>query len=39
MNISEIGYRVGYSSVSYFSKAFKKQYGTSPSEYVKNYQQ
>jgi AraC-like DNA-binding protein len=29
-NISEVAYETGYSSPSYFSKAFKKKYGASP---------
>lgn len=29
-NISEIAYETGYSSPSYFSKAFKKKYGVNP---------
>jgi len=32
-NISEITYMVGFSSQSYFSSCFKKQYGVSPTEY------
>lgn len=31
MNISEVAYAVGFDSLSYFSKAFKKYYGVSPS--------
>jgi AraC-like DNA-binding protein len=32
MNISEIAYRVGFSSQSYFTRSFKEYYGKSPSE-------
>jgi CheY-like chemotaxis protein len=32
-NISEICYTVGFSSVSYFAKCFREQYGMSPSEW------
>ncbi|MFU8843718.1 MAG: response regulator [Bacteroidales bacterium] len=32
-SISEIGYSVGFSDNAYFSRAFKKQFGLSPSEY------
>jgi YesN/AraC family two-component response regulator len=32
LNFSEITYEVGFSSVSHFSKVFKKQYGRTPSE-------
>lgn len=35
-NISEISEKVGFSSPSYFSRAFKKYYGIMPSEYTKN---
>ena len=35
-NISQIAYAVGFSSLSYFSKAFKEEMGTSPSEYARN---
>lgn len=31
--VSEIGFRVGFSSHSYFSACFKKQYGMSPSRF------
>jgi AraC-like DNA-binding protein len=31
--VSQIGFAVGFESHSYFSKAFKKHFGTSPSEY------
>lgn len=35
LNISEIVYRIGLSSKSYFSKVFKEAYGISPSEFKK----
>lgn len=35
--ISEIAYRVGFSSPSYFSKCFKDVYNMTPSEYIENY--
>jgi AraC-like DNA-binding protein len=31
--VSQIGYAVGFSEQSYFSKRFRKKYGVSPSEY------
>jgi signal transduction histidine kinase/DNA-binding response OmpR family regulator/ligand-binding sensor domain-containing protein len=31
MNVSEVAYAVGFDSLSYFSKVFKKYYGLSPS--------
>jgi signal transduction histidine kinase/DNA-binding response OmpR family regulator len=34
MNISEVAYAVGFDSLSYFSKAFKKYYGVSPSALI-----
>ena len=37
LNASEISYKVGFSSPSYFSKCFSKYYGVTPGEYkVKN---
>lgn len=33
--INEIGYSVGFNSHNYFTKAFKKQYGMSPREFLK----
>jgi ligand-binding sensor domain-containing protein/signal transduction histidine kinase/DNA-binding response OmpR family regulator len=33
-NISEIAFKVGFSSPGYFSKCFKDHYGKSPSEYL-----
>ncbi|ALJ05427.1 hypothetical protein APS56_09985 [Pseudalgibacter alginicilyticus] len=35
--INEIGYAVGFNSHNYFTKAFKKQYGKSPSEFIKEH--
>lgn len=32
-NVSEVAYSTGFGTVSYFSVAFKKQFGVSPSEY------
>jgi len=36
LNISEIAYQVGFNDALYFSKCFKKQFGTSPSLYQLN---
>jgi len=33
VHVSEIGYRVGFTSHSYFSKCFKKQFGMTPREF------
>jgi len=37
LNISEIAFAVGYQELSNFSRAFKKYYNLSPSEYIKKY--
>ncbi|WGK63889.1 hybrid sensor histidine kinase/response regulator transcription factor [Croceiramulus getboli] len=33
LNISEIGYQVGFNDHSYFTKCFRESYGSSPSEF------
>jgi signal transduction histidine kinase/ligand-binding sensor domain-containing protein/DNA-binding response OmpR family regulator len=35
MKINEIGYAVGFNSHTYFTKSFKRHYGKSPQEYIK----
>ncbi|MCF8366481.1 MAG: DUF4242 domain-containing protein [Bacteroidales bacterium] len=35
-NISEIAFDTGFSSLSYFSKCFRKRYGIIPSDYVRS---
>lgn len=32
-NVSEVAFEIGYSDVKYFSRQFKTQFGTSPSQY------
>lgn len=34
-NISEVGYMVGMSTVAYFRKCFKEEFGENPSDYIK----
>jgi len=34
LNVTQISYEVGISSLSYFAKAFKERYGVSPSDYT-----
>lgn len=38
MTVKEIMYMTGFNTSSYFSKCFKKQFGVSPSEYLKTEQ-
>jgi DNA-binding response OmpR family regulator len=35
LSVAEIGYEVGFSSPSYFTKCYKEQYGENPTELVK----
>ncbi|RKQ43241.1 pimeloyl-ACP methyl ester carboxylesterase [Roseivirga pacifica] len=39
LNIAEIAYQTGFSNPSYFSKCFKKEFGTSPSIFTQQAQQ
>ena len=36
LSISEITYKVGFNDLQYFRSCFKKQYGKTPSEFIKN---
>ncbi len=36
MNVTEVAYEVGYSSLSYFAKAFKTHFGTAPGNYLRS---
>ena len=36
MSISEVGYAVGIESPSYFTRTFKEQFGSAPSEFIKH---
>lgn len=36
MNVTEVAYEVGYSSLSYFAKAFKDHFGTAPGNYLRS---
>lgn len=38
MSIAEISVAVGFSDYNYFLKSFKKEYGISPKQFLKNYQ-
>lgn len=35
MTVAEVGYEVGFSSPSYFTKCYKEQFGESPTEFLK----
>ena len=35
-NVSETAYHTGFADPNYFSKAFKKEFGVSPTEYLNN---
>ncbi len=37
-NVSEIAYSVGFKSLEYFSRSFKKEFGFSPSSYQQKFQ-
>ena len=39
VNVSEVAYRVGYSSHSYFSSSFRDYFGMTPREFVAKYQE
>ncbi|SHJ38997.1 helix-turn-helix domain-containing protein [Aquimarina spongiae] len=36
-NVTQIAYRTGFSDHSYFTKCFKRKYGVSPSDYIRNH--
>jgi AraC-like DNA-binding protein len=36
MNISEVAYETGFSDQSYFALCFKKKFGVSPTQYIRN---
>ena len=37
VNISEVAYKVGFSTHSYFSSSFKEFFGLSPKEFISKY--
>ncbi|OHX64471.1 hybrid sensor histidine kinase/response regulator transcription factor [Flammeovirga pacifica] len=39
VNISDVGYKVGFKSANYFSKSFKKHYSMSPKEYASKFKE
>ncbi len=39
LNISEVGYSIGFNDPSYFAKCFKQEYGISPKEFAKKHTQ
>ena len=36
LKVNEVGYAVGFNSHNYFTRSFKKQYGISPSDYIRD---
>nr|MBI1228477.1 response regulator [Cytophagales bacterium] len=36
-NISEVAYSLGFNSLSYFTRIFKKHYGVTPTEYIQQF--
>ena len=38
LSVSEVAYAVGFSSLYYFDRVFKKTYALTPSEYQKRHQ-
>lgn len=36
LKVNEVGYAVGFNSHNYFTRSFKKQYGISPSEFMRD---
>lgn len=36
LKVNEVGYAVGFNSHNYFTRSFKKQYGVSPSDYMRD---
>ena len=36
-NVSEVAYLVGFSNAKYFSQSFKKEFGKTPSQYIREY--
>ena len=37
LSVKEVGFEVGFSDASHFTRAFTKRYGLSPTEYRKRY--
>lgn len=37
VSISEVAYRMGFNSLSYFTKCFKSEYGLSPTQFRRTY--
>jgi AraC-like DNA-binding protein len=35
-NISEVAFSIGFNSLTYFTRLFKKQYGMTPSDYIQH---